>query len=103
MKTAVDGSQVSPLAGNGAGGHALAAIEPLEGGAVLAELARAVEHDLATPDHAPATERAYAHDWADFAAFCGRHGLPACGARSSTAAAGLCWGVSTERAGGTRC
>jgi len=76
MKTAVDGSPVSPLAGNGAGGHALAAIEPLEGGgAVLAELARAVEHDLATPDHAPATERAYAHDWADFAAFCGRHGL----------------------------
>jgi len=61
---------------NGAGSHALAAIEPLEGGgAVLAELARAVEHDLATPDHAPATERAYAHDWADFAAFCGRHGL----------------------------
>jgi len=76
VETAVDGSQVSQLAGNGAGGHALAAIEPLEGGgAVLAELARAVEHDLATPDHAPATERAYAHDWADFAAFCGRHGL----------------------------
>jgi len=76
MKTAMDGSQVSPLARNGAGGRALVAIEPLEGGgAVLAELARAVEHDLATPDHAPATERAYAHDWADFAAFCGRHGL----------------------------
>ncbi len=77
VETAIDGSQVSPIAGNGAGGHALAEIEPLEGGgAVLAELARAVEHDLATPDHAPATERAYAHDWADFAAFCGRHGLP---------------------------
>ncbi len=76
VETAIDGSEVGPLAGNGAGGHALAAIEPLEGGgAVLAELARAVEHDLATPDHAPATERAYAHDWADFAAFCGRHGL----------------------------
>lgn len=44
-------------------------------GAVLAELARAVEHNLATPDHAPATERANAYDWADFAAFCGRHGL----------------------------
>jgi len=72
----MDGSQVSPAAGNGAGGHALAAIEPLEGGgAVLAELARAVEHDLATPDHAPATERAYVHDWADFTTFCGRHGL----------------------------
>ncbi len=76
MKTAVEGSQVGPIAGNGAGGHGLAAIEPLEGGGtVLAELAWAVEHDLATPDHAPATERAYAHDWADFAAFCGRHGL----------------------------
>jgi len=43
--------------------------------AFLAELARAVERDLATPDHAPATERAYAHDWDDFAAFCGRHAL----------------------------
>jgi len=76
METPVDGSEASSIAGNGAGGHALAAIEPLEGGgAILAELARAVEHDLATPDHAPATERAYAHDWADFAAFCGRHGL----------------------------
>jgi len=41
----------------------------------LAELARAVERDLSTPDHAPATERAYAHDWADFATFCGRHAL----------------------------
>jgi len=76
VETPTDGSQVDPIAGNGAGGHALAAIEPLEGGgAVLAELARAVEHGLATPDLAPATERAYAHDWADFAAFCGRHGL----------------------------
>jgi len=76
VETPVDGSEASSIAGNGAGGHALAAIEPLQGGgAVLAELARAVEHDLATPDHAPATERAYAHDWADFAAFCGRHGL----------------------------
>jgi len=46
---------------------------PLE----LAELAHAVEEDLARPDHAPATERAYAHDWADFSAFCGRHGLKA--------------------------
>ena len=37
MDTAIDDSQVSPIAGNGAGGHALAAIEPLEGlGAVLA-------------------------------------------------------------------
>ncbi len=60
METPADGSQVGSTAGNTADGHALAAIEPLEGGgAVLAELARAVEHDLATPDHAPATERAY--------------------------------------------
>ncbi len=43
--------------------------------AFLAELARAVDRDLSTPDHAPATERAYAHDWDDFAAFCGRHDL----------------------------
>jgi len=51
--------EVSPIAENGNRGHALAAIEPLEGGTtVFAELARAVEHDLATPDHAPATERA---------------------------------------------
>jgi len=43
--------------------------------AFLAELARSVERDLSTPDHAPATERAYAHDWADFLTFCGRHAL----------------------------
>ncbi len=42
---------------------------------ILAELARAVDRDLATPDHAPATERAYAHDWGDFVTFCERHGL----------------------------
>jgi integrase len=42
---------------------------------VLAELARSVDHDLAAPDHAPATERAYAHDWADFVAFGERHAL----------------------------
>jgi len=41
----------------------------------LAELARAVDEDLATPDHAPATERAYAHDWDDFASFCQLHEL----------------------------
>ena len=45
------------------------------GNRALLELARAVEYDLVTPDHAPATERAYAHDWADFAAFCARHSL----------------------------
>ena len=49
LEAPADGSQVSAAAGNGLGGDALVAIEPLErGGAVLAELARAVEHDLAT-------------------------------------------------------
>jgi integrase len=52
----------------------------------LAELARAVDRDLSTPDLAPATERAYAHDWADFAAFCGRHGLEALPAAPQTLA-----------------
>ncbi len=52
----------------------------------LAELAHAVEEDLARPDHAPATERAYAHDWADFAAFCERHALEALPAAPQTLA-----------------
>jgi integrase len=54
--------------------------------AVLAELAHAVDRDLSTPDLAPATERAYAHDWADFAAFCARHGLAALPAAPQTLA-----------------
>jgi len=54
--------------------------------AVLADLARAVDRDLSTPDLAPATERAYAHDWADFAAFCARHGLEALPAAPQTLA-----------------
>ena len=54
--------------------------------AVLAELARAVDRDLSTPDLAPATERAYAHDWADFAAFCARHELAALPAAPQTLA-----------------
>jgi hypothetical protein len=43
----------------------------------LAALAHAVDRDLANPDHAPATERAYAHDWFGFADFCERHDLEA--------------------------
>jgi len=43
--------------------------------AFLERLARAVDEDLSTPDHAPATERAYAHDWNDFETFCQRHRL----------------------------
>ncbi len=70
METPADGSQVGLIGENSSGGDDSATIDPLEGGgAVLAELARAVEHDLATSDDAPATERANAHDWADFSAF----------------------------------
>jgi len=57
-----------------------------DGSAFLAELARAVDHDLATPDHAPATERAYAHDWRDFETFCDRHRLGALPAAPQTLA-----------------
>ena len=53
---------------------------------ILAELARAVEDDLARPDLAASTERAYAHDWADFATFCRRHGLRALPAAPQTLA-----------------
>jgi len=53
---------------------------------ILAELAQAVEDDLARPDHAPATERAYAHDWADFVAFCTRHELASLPAAPQTLA-----------------
>ena len=53
---------------------------------ILAELARAVEDDLARPDLAASTERAYEHDWADFATFCRRHGLEALPAAPQTLA-----------------
>ncbi len=52
----------------------------------LAELARAVNEDLSTPDHGPATERAYEHDWGDFIAFCGQHGLKSLPAAPQTLA-----------------
>ncbi len=54
--------------------------------AELADLAHAVDEDLARPDHAPATDRAYEHDWSDFAAFCGRHSLDALPAAPQTLA-----------------
>jgi len=73
-RDAVLGQQSTPLA-------AAADADP-----VLAELARAVDRDLSTPDLAPATERAYAHDWADFAAFCARHNLAALPAAPQTLA-----------------
>ena len=53
---------------------------------ILADLARAVEDDLARPDLAASTERAYPHDWADFATFCRRHGLEALPAAAQTLA-----------------
>jgi integrase len=53
---------------------------------VLAELARAVDDDLRALDHAPSTARAYAHDWADFCAFCSWHGLVALPAAPQTLA-----------------
>jgi len=54
--------QASPIAENSACGNNLATIKPLEGGAaVLAELARAIEHDLSTPDGPRAGYRAGLH------------------------------------------
>jgi integrase len=72
----LDDPQVSPKAQRrllGPGFAPPAAVQDVS--EVLAQLARAVDEDLAAPDHAPATERAYAHDWDDFAAFCELHGL----------------------------
>ena len=76
VETRKDGLQVVRDGRNGAPGRQIApSAAPADVDASLAELARAVDHDLSTPDLAPSTERAYAHDWADFAAFCARHGL----------------------------
>ena len=74
----------------GGANHASTA-EPLtaiarEDARILAELARAVEDDLSRPDLAASTERAYAHDWADFETFCRRHGLEALPAAPQTLA-----------------
>jgi len=74
VETRTDGSQVIPGGQSGLPMSGLPA-PAVDASVFLAELARAVDRDLSTPDHAPATERAYAHDWDDFAAFCGRHGL----------------------------
>lgn len=87
MESPLSGSPVIP-------GHPDATVGPTtrlpatadDGSAFLAELARAVDHDLATPDHAPATERAYAHDWSDFETFCDRHRLGALPAAPQTLA-----------------
>ena len=87
METRKDGLQVIRDGRNGAlvpGIRPPAATDDVD--AFLAELARAVDRDLSTPDLAPATERAYAHDWADFAAFCARHGLAALPAAPQTLA-----------------
>ena len=74
-----EGTALAPPAGT------LSAIAR-EDARILAELARAVEDDLARPDLAASTERAYAHDWADFATFCRRHALEALPAAPQTLA-----------------
>ncbi len=76
MEAGSDGVQVTPGRQTGIEGPPF---EPPvvvgHASAFLAELARAVDRDLSTPDHAPATERAYAHDWDDFSTFCEQHAL----------------------------
>ena len=69
-------AQIDPSGGENGLAVLASAAEPLtaiarEDARILAELARAVEDDLAQPDLAASTERAYAHDWADFATFAG--------------------------------
>ncbi|MBC5801778.1 MAG: hypothetical protein GIX03_01930 [Candidatus Eremiobacteraeota bacterium] len=87
MEARADGSQVIPGGRNAILAAAFEPPAPLRDiSDALAELARAVDQDLATPDHAPATERAYAHDWDDFSAFCGRHDLEALPAAPQTLA-----------------
>jgi len=76
METAADGSQVSPLAGNGAGGMRWPRSSRSRGAARSSPSSPGPSSTTSRPRTTPrATERAYAHDWADFAAFCGRHGL----------------------------
>ena len=78
VQTRSDGSQAIAEGQTGLIGAGFSPPAAVAGGsAALEDLARAVDRDLATPDLAPATERAYAHDWADFSAFCERHGLEA--------------------------
>jgi integrase len=78
VETRLEGSQVIPEGQSGLLGARLSPPAAVAAGsAALEDLARAVDRDLATPDLAPSTERAYAHDWADFSAFCARHGLEA--------------------------
>ncbi|MGH7706461.1 MAG: hypothetical protein ACREM6_00785, partial [Vulcanimicrobiaceae bacterium] len=78
MKARSEGLQVMGEAENGLLGLRPAPPTVVDGGnRALVDLARAVEDDLARPDLAASTERAYAHDWADFAAFCRRHALQA--------------------------
>jgi integrase len=87
VKLRSEASQVIREGLNGLTGLAIAPSVPVDdGSAVLAALARAVDRDFSTPDLAPATERAYAHDWADFAAFCARHELAALPAAPQTLA-----------------
>ncbi len=75
MEAHAEGSSVSLVGHSHVQAAGLAPRAAVDASAFLAELSRAVDRDLSTPDHAPATERAYAHDWADFGAFCSRHAL----------------------------
>ena len=87
VQTRSDGSQVIPEGQSGLLGARFSPSAAVAGGsAALEDLARAVDRDLATPDLAPSTERAYAHDWADFSAFCDRHELQALPAAPQTLA-----------------
>ncbi len=52
-----------PVGETGSSGHGLIPLAAQTDRSALAALARPVDHDLATPDHAPGDERAYAHEW----------------------------------------
>jgi len=75
METAVDGSRVSPRAGNALAPRAGRDRVAQGGGAVLSELARAVKARPLDAGPRAGHGAGYAHDWADFSAFCGHHGL----------------------------
>ncbi len=86
MKARLEGSQVGLVGQSHVQESGFAPPAAVDASAFLAELARAVDRDLSTPDHAPATERAYAHDWDDFSGFCGRHALESLPAAPQTLA-----------------
>jgi integrase len=87
VEESTEGLQIIQGGQDGALDKQIAPVVPLDGvDGRLAELARAVDRDLSTPDLAPATERAYAHDWAHFVGFCVRYDLAALPAAPQTLA-----------------